>query len=113
MATKPKHEGPHKYFQTQFKESGTLIFRCGLTNCPHFVYEPMILFRTSVCWRCGDNFIITKRSLKAKKMHCEGCTRFQTEVPIPKSLEHDVNRLLYSIEAEKEKKETEGEGKKE
>lgn len=80
------HEGPHKYFQTQFKQSGTLIFRCGLANCPHFVYEPLILGRISICWRCGNEFVLTKRSLRSKKLHCEECSRGRYNKPKEKKI---------------------------
>lgn len=65
----------HKYFQTEFERSGIKIFRCGLLNCTHFVYEPLIVGRLSICWRCSSHFVITKKTLRAKKFHCEDCTR--------------------------------------
>ena len=117
--SKPTHEGPHKYFQTVFKQSGTLIFRCGLPNCPHFLYEPMIIARVSICWRCGNRFIITSKSVRAKKMHCEECTRERyNKVKERKpeefstSIEYELDKLLSKVEQEvKEKNVTESEGK--
>lgn len=107
---KPTHEGPHKYFQTKFKESGTTIYRCGLQNCPHFVYEPLILHRVSICWRCGANFEITKRSLRSLKMHCENCTRFKKDV-IPPAVDADVDKILFDIAAREAKEAEEKKGK--
>lgn len=69
------HEGPHKYFKATFKDSGTEIFRCGLIDCSHFVYEPLIEGKLSICWRCETAFIIVKKTLRAKKFHCEDCAR--------------------------------------
>jgi len=94
------HEGPHKYKQAVFK-SGTIIYRCGLTNCPHFTYEPLMVGKLSICWRCSNIFIITKRSLRSKKLHCEACTRGKYNKPresqqeiISQALESDIDNIL-------------------
>ena len=58
--SKTKDHEIHKYYQSKFKTSGTVIYRCGLEGCPHFVYEPLILNRLSICWRCGDSFVLTQ-----------------------------------------------------
>jgi len=93
------HEGPHKYKQAVFK-SGTTIYRCGLTNCPHFIYEPLMIGKLSVCWRCNSIFIITRRSLRSKRLHCEACTRGRYNKPrevqttITQMLESDIDNIL-------------------
>lgn len=86
----------HKYFKSVFKTSGTIIYRCGKTGCPHFVYEPLIIGRLSICWRCGDTFEIMRKSIRNKKMHCEDCTRGRgKETEIKKLNENQVlNELL-------------------
>lgn len=94
-----KHEGPHKYFQTHYSKSKTLVFRCGLTNCTHFIYEPFIVGKLSICWRCKDTFIITKKSTRNKKMHCENCTRGKER--ITKSVSDLIDKLLGESEEEK------------
>jgi len=94
------HDGPHKYHQAIFK-SGTIIYRCSLTNCPHFLPEPLIVGKLSICWRCSDIFIITKRSLRCKKFHCESCTRGRYNKPkeaqtliTSQILESDIDNIL-------------------
>ena len=64
----------HKYLKTQFKTSETLIFRCMKAGCSHFLYEPMIVGKFSECWRCGEDFLITKKTIANKKLHCPDCT---------------------------------------
>ena len=95
------HDGPHKYFQAKFKQSGTVIYRCGLPNCPHFIYEPLIVGKLSICFRCGNEFIVTLRSTRSKKMHCEDCTRGRYNKPrkktdITESLLSDVEQIMKS-----------------
>lgn len=100
----PKHKEPHKYFQTKFKQSGTIIFRCAFAGCPHFLYEPFMLGKVGMCFRCSAPFVITGKSLKAKKLHCEDCTRLRYNKVKPKVviasniLEADIDNILSSLE---------------
>lgn len=89
------HEGPHKYSKAKFK-TGTIIYRCGLTNCPHYIHEPMIIGKLSLCWRCGFVFIITKKTTTSKKFHCERCTRGKYNKPkqVSQISESDIDKLL-------------------
>lgn len=89
------HEGPHKYIKAIFR-TGTIVYRCGLTNCPHSLPEPFIVGKLSICWRCNSIFIITKKSTTSKKLHCEGCTRGKYNKPKEKSqiMESDIDELL-------------------
>ena len=75
MSNKATHVGPHKYYRAIFRESRKEIFRCALPGCSHFVYEPLILNRISICPLCGKEYIITGATLRVKKFHCEDCTR--------------------------------------
>lgn len=97
---KPAHDGPHKYFKAVFRESKTEIFRCGLPDCPHFVYEPMIVARLSICWRCSGVFVITKKTLRSKKFHCEECTRLKFNKPKPPAPE--ISQVQEISEARRE-----------
>ena len=65
MKKKAIHEGT----------SGTTIYKCGFQGCTHFVYEPLIIGRESVCWHCGEIFEIVRKTIRNKKLHCEDCTR--------------------------------------
>lgn len=111
MTTKVNHDGPHKYFKGIFKSSGTLIFRCGFGGCPHFLYEPMILGRYCICWRCGTAFIIVEKTLRCKKLHCIGCSRGRYNKVKDKVvvvgdilMEEAIDNILNSVGEPKEKK---------
>lgn len=105
----PTHAGPHKYVKATFKQSGTEIFRCMLLGCPHFVYEPMIVGRPSICNRCNCQYVITVKSIRAKKMHCEDCCRgrynkVKEKEFIPSAVDSKIDNLLVEIEREKSEK---------
>lgn len=103
---KQKDHSIHKYYWSQFKVSKTVIYRCGVEGCTHFIYEPLVVNRLSLCWRCGDAFVITVKSLRSKKLHCESCTRGKhnkikekTIVEIKQEAElDDVMRMIEGFE---------------
>lgn len=96
-----KYDHIHKYFRVKFKKSGTVIYRCGLDGCPHFIYEPMIIGKISTCWRCKAEFTVTRKSLRAKKLHCEDCTRpdpKEGKKSISEEIGKEVDQLFLGIE---------------
>lgn len=66
-----KHQ-VHKYKRIKFK-SGHIVFRCMLPGCSHFIREELLRGRLSVCWRCGEEHVITNTRLS--KQHCDSCTK--------------------------------------
>jgi len=71
---------------------GYVIYKCMLPNCPHYLSADLIVGRQSVCWKCGNPFMITKDIAGAEsshplvKPHCRNCTkrrRERVDVPIP------------------------------
>jgi hypothetical protein len=62
----------HKLKRYSFKTGNTLYF-CALPDC-HFKLNPgMALGKRSICWRCGEPFIMTEYSLRLAKPHCANC----------------------------------------
>ena len=56
------------------------IYKCSLPNCTHYVSERLVAGRLSICWRCGEAFVIRKgKNGVLKKPHCLGCTKRKDE----------------------------------
>lgn len=70
-----KHIGPHKYLKDKFKQSGTVIFKCVLPGCQHYLNDRFIIGKISLCWRCNQPFLIDKQLKELKKPHCHDCTK--------------------------------------
>jgi hypothetical protein len=85
------HEGPHKYIKARFTKSRSIIFKCGLQGCTHFIYEPLIIGRESVCWVCNEIFEVIRKSIRNKKLHCEDCTRGKKSLLSKKELDLLMN----------------------
>jgi hypothetical protein len=65
----------HKYMRFKFPK-GRTAFKCA--SCPHYVFPNMIVGRSSICWRCGMEFIMDERASKLKKPHCD-CRKRQLD----------------------------------
>lgn len=87
----------HKFYRTTFKNSGTTIYRCGIAGCSTFLYEPLVIGRLSICWRCGDTFVVIKRTIRNKKFHCEDCTRGYRGKEKDLKLVKEANELIESL----------------
>lgn len=70
MTEKQKHI--HKLKRLKYK-SGNTIFFCALPDCSFKINPALALGKRSVCWRCGNEFIMSEYSLRLAKPHCDAC----------------------------------------
>ena len=68
--TKTQHI--HKFKRLRYK-SGNEIFFCALPDCNVKLNISLALGKRSICWRCGESFIMTEYSLRLAKPHCDNC----------------------------------------
>ena len=63
----------HKYRRARLGKS--IIYKCVMPGCSHFIQKSLIEGRVSVCWRCPNPFVITQLTLRncPAKPHCENC----------------------------------------
>jgi DNA-directed RNA polymerase subunit RPC12/RpoP len=64
----------HKYQLLLWGRKKTPIFKCMLDDCTHYVMQKLALNRTSICWKCGRHFKLTKAKLTRKKPKCDYCS---------------------------------------
>lgn len=85
----------HKYRRVENKKTGTIIYRCDLINCTHYVTENLVWNRLSICWKCGEDFVFTKQLKYSKKNvqkkpKCLNCLN-------PKKTDQEFEKLLGSV----------------
>lgn len=70
---KSNHPGAHKYMRVSLGKKD--VFKCQLPGCTHMLTHPnLALGRESICWRCGETFIIVRNDqFYAKKPKCGEC----------------------------------------
>lgn len=85
MTKVTKHNHTHKYYKAKLGKK--IIYRCAVPNCPHYVMRELVLNRMSICWSCGDPFILPHAiSLLQSKPVCKECSskrKKPVEVDIP------------------------------
>jgi|SRR5579863_1208039 len=64
----------HKLKRLKYK-SGNTIFFCSLPDCTFKTNIALALGKRTICWRCGEPFIMSEYSLRLAKPHCENCHR--------------------------------------
>jgi hypothetical protein len=91
---KPNHV--HKLKRLRYK-SGNEIFFCALPDCSFKTNTSLVLGKRSICWRCGNEFIMNEYSLRLAKPHCDDChkpKREYAEVDITKLPSFPENRAI-------------------
>lgn len=62
----------HK-FKKHTHKSGTAVFFCALPDCNKKINPALALGKRCICWKCGNEFILTEYSIRLVKPHCEAC----------------------------------------
>ena|SRR6187455_475317 len=70
----PKTEHVHKYKRHTFK-SGNEVYFCALPDCNKKIAPAFALGKKCICWRCGNEFILTDYSIRLARPHCDVCHR--------------------------------------
>lgn len=65
----------HQYERKDIGKKGRpyIIYKCALTNCPHYVPEDLVVGRLSTCPYCSEPFTIKQSDLALVKPHCKDC----------------------------------------
>lgn len=76
----------HKLKRHKFK-TGSSIYFCSLPDCHYKIKTELAFGKKTICWRCGEEFIMNEYSIRLAKPHCEKChkpktTSYDAETPI-------------------------------
>lgn len=86
-----KEKHIHKFKRLKYK-SGNTIFFCALPDCNQKLSTALALGKRSLCWRCGEPFIMNEYSLRLAKPHCDKCHQ-------PKGInKEDINTTIHTDE---------------
>lgn len=87
----------HKYIRDKFR-TGTQIYKCVLPGCSHYILAQFVINKVSICWRCGEDFVINKRASDLKKPTCDDCVKSFKPKKIKDDLVADfVDKLVGGI----------------
>lgn len=103
-------------------KSGNTVFFCTLPDCNKKFNIALTLGKRSLCWRCGEPFVMSEYSLRLAKPHCENCHKlkniiidnpdrtFDSEVklgPVESSLADRLSQTINSAKQQKTEEEDE------
>jgi hypothetical protein len=71
----------HLYEKVKWGKEGTVIWKCQVLNCTHYLHVEFILGRTSICYKCGLPFTMTPPKLLRKKPKCDKCQQLSGQGP--------------------------------
>lgn len=94
----------HKFKRLRYK-SGNEIFFCALPDCSVKINPALALGKRSICWRCGESFIMNEYSLRLAKPHCEGCHKSKKilgELTEPLSLADRLQQTINQAQQQEE-----------
>lgn len=81
MSKQDKEKHIHKLKRLKYK-TGNIVFFCALPDCSFKSNIALSLGKRSLCWRCGESFIMNEYSLRLAKPHCDSCHKPKKEVDI-------------------------------
>lgn len=89
-----KHE-VHQYKRVNLEKS--IVYRCVIPGCSHYVRKAFIINRIAVCPYCGKNYVITPKIAQLKTLHCNDCTNSKKIKP------EEVNEFLVDLSTSEDK----------
>lgn len=78
MAKSALQKHIHKVKRQRFK-SGNHMYFCTLPDCYWKINPALFLGKTTICWRCGEEFNMNEYSLRLARPHCEKCHKTKSE----------------------------------
>jgi len=86
----------HKFKRLKYK-TGNVTFFCALPDCNVKINPALALGKRSLCWRCGESFLMTEYSLRLAKPHCENChkPKHQENVNDLEVVTQNYNEILH------------------
>lgn len=57
------------------KSETTEVFKCAFPGCRRYLYREMAIGERSVCWRCGEELILTRENLNYKHPTHKECRK--------------------------------------
>lgn len=64
----------HKYERIRLGKNKRVEFKCVIPGCVHHIAPELVVGRLSICFECGDEFVMTKYNVKKHaKPRCINC----------------------------------------
>jgi hypothetical protein len=75
----PRHF--HMYERVKWGKKGTVVWKCALIDCSHYLHAEFILGKKSLCWKCSKTFTMTYTKLLRARPKCDDCQSLSGQGP--------------------------------
>lgn len=106
MATMKVMKHLHTYERVKHKTRKDL-YKCADPTCTHRINAGYLEGRLARCYLCGNTYVVRKKQLYLKRLHCDECTRSTKAVVTKVELEFIERALERVLEGNLSTKETE------
>lgn len=62
------------------KRKKYLVYACSVTGCTHYIPVYLSEGKISICNKCDEAFVMTKKTMKLASPHCEDCTEKNKDI---------------------------------
>jgi hypothetical protein len=71
----------HMYEKVKWGANKTIIWKCCLADCSHYLHVEFILGKKSICFKCGNPFLMTYSKLLRNRPKCDDCQSLSGQGP--------------------------------
>lgn len=64
----------HQYVRIKIGKNKRIEFKCSVDGCVHHIRPELAIGRNSICYRCGNTFVLDKANMQLARPHCDVCT---------------------------------------
>lgn len=97
--SRKKHQGPHKYQRIKWGKNETIVWRCVLPECTHYVQDKFIFGKNTVCWNCGATCSMDALRCTRARPTCNNCINKKRKIKEEETTPlDDLNALLGGLD---------------
>ena len=71
----------HMYEKVKWGANKTVVWKCCLVECRHYLHVEFILGKKSLCFKCGQPFLMTYTKLLRNRPKCDDCQSVSGQGP--------------------------------
>ena len=57
------------------KTGGYPVMKCTVPKCTHYIAQDLAIGRSTICWKCGNEFVLNSENVQLKRPLCYECRK--------------------------------------
>jgi hypothetical protein len=96
----PVYKHTHKYEKKDVGkvDKEVIVYACALPGCTHYLRPELLNNKFSICWKCGETFIIRRdKNGFMKKPWCDECRESLKKNKLEPKIETNLDMLIRDL----------------